>query len=120
MDNLTAYSRPWQTVPNEDLEIHEDQEQTEDDHQVNGLAWLEVRQAHPLLKENGQVVVAPWNSDSVEKVYKQSTEGVTPILIYAISKDVLSDQVRPVVTTYLDLDKDSMLHILKCKISREK
>lgn len=92
VDHLAAYNRPWQTIPNEDLEVESSLSQSPNNDLAKGLACLEVRLPLALLKEC-QVVVGPWNTWTVEEVYKESTDGVMPILVYAISKDILSDEV---------------------------
>lgn len=61
-----------------------------------GSAVLEVGLNHPLLREGLQVVVAPSDlpDDSPLAFLGPLLPEVLPIVIYAISRDDLSDQVR--------------------------
>ena len=91
VDNLQAYSGPWQTVPLEDLEVASSDLEGSDC--AKGNAVLEVRLPHHLLKESGQVVVSQWNVGTVDQVYNKSVKDVVPVVVYVISRDKLSDKV---------------------------
>ncbi|XP_045121130.1 dual serine/threonine and tyrosine protein kinase-like [Portunus trituberculatus] len=88
--SLQAHQRPWGTVPRADVEVDL---QTQQD-PVVGSAVLEVGLNHPLLREGLQVVVAPSDSpDGSPLAFLGSLlPEVLPIVVYAISRDELSDQ----------------------------
>nr|XP_053638316.1 dual serine/threonine and tyrosine protein kinase-like [Cherax quadricarinatus] len=87
--SLHAHSRPWGTVPRADVEL--DQRALQDP--VMGSSMLEVGLNHPLLKEGVQVVITPTGTQvSTIDFLKTLLPEVLPILVYAISRDELSDQ----------------------------
>ena len=91
VDTLTAYSRPWNTLPREDLEVGTKKDGEAD--LARDSASLEVRLAHSLLKDGGQVIVSPWNYGTVEQVYQRCAEDVIPVVIYAIATEQLLQKV---------------------------
>ncbi|KAK8376325.1 hypothetical protein O3P69_009755 [Scylla paramamosain] len=88
--SLQAHQRPWGTVPRADVEVDQ---QTQQD-PVVGSAVLEVGLNHPLLREGLQVVVAPSDSSDGSPLafLGPLLPEVLPIVVYAISRDELSDQ----------------------------
>ncbi|KAK7916673.1 hypothetical protein WMY93_012434 [Mugilogobius chulae] len=86
---LAANCGRWDTVPREDLEIHEECEDP-----AHRLAELEITLHHPLLQEAKVMVVPCPNVQPIEEALEDYTSGVIPILLYAINQDTLNtDQV---------------------------
>ncbi|XP_071546873.1 dual serine/threonine and tyrosine protein kinase-like [Panulirus ornatus] len=87
--SLHAHSRPWGTVPRADVEL--DQRALQDP--VMGSATLEVGVNHPLLREGVQVVVTPSGPHTSPVEFLRSLlPEVLPVVVYAISRDDLSEQ----------------------------
>uniref|UniRef100_A0A4W6EPQ7 Dual serine/threonine and tyrosine protein kinase n=1 Tax=Lates calcarifer TaxID=8187 RepID=A0A4W6EPQ7_LATCA len=86
---LAANCGRWDTVPREDLEIHEECEDP-----AHRLAELEITLHHPLLQE-AKVMVMPCPSvQPIEEALEDCTRNVIPVILYAINQDSLStDQV---------------------------
>ena len=89
VDDLECFNKNWITIPQKDLELPIKEEDSAKD-----TAVLEVKLNHPLLKYGGQVAVSPCNWGTVRQVYMQCTEDVSPVTIYAISKNVFSEKVK--------------------------
>uniref|UniRef100_A0A8C6TBX6 Dual serine/threonine and tyrosine protein kinase n=1 Tax=Neogobius melanostomus TaxID=47308 RepID=A0A8C6TBX6_9GOBI len=82
---LTANCGRWDTVPREDLEIHEECEDP-----AHRLAELEITLHHPLLQV---VMVVPCsNVQPIEEALEDYIHGVIPIILYAINQDILSTE----------------------------
>jgi hypothetical protein len=59
---------------------------------------LEVQLRHPLLLSGATVVVSPCSHlVSAEFVFNKVTEGVLPVLIYAVTDERLSPKVSPLL-----------------------
>nr|XP_045622395.1 dual serine/threonine and tyrosine protein kinase-like [Procambarus clarkii] len=87
--SLHAHSRPWGTVPRADVEL--DERALQDP--VMGSTMLEVGLNHPLLKEGVQVVLTPTGAHvSTVDFLRTLLPEVLPIIVYAISRDELSEQ----------------------------
>lgn len=94
VDNLAAYSRPWKTIPSEDLEVYESDTAENGDDAAKKSAVLEVSLKHALLQNHTKVVMAPCNhANGVKEVMEECLEGVLPIVIYAIGFRKLQDKV---------------------------
>ncbi|XP_029287129.1 dual serine/threonine and tyrosine protein kinase [Cottoperca gobio] len=86
---LSANYGRWDTVPREDLEIHEECEDP-----AHRLAELEITLHHPLLQEAKVMVVPCPSVQPIEEALEDFTRSVVPILLYGINQDSLStDQV---------------------------
>ncbi|XP_041836897.1 dual serine/threonine and tyrosine protein kinase [Melanotaenia boesemani] len=84
---LAANRGRWDTVPREDLEIHEECEDP-----AHRLAELEITLHHPLLQE-AKVMVVPCSSvQPIEEALEDCTCNVIPIVLYAINQDSLSPE----------------------------
>ncbi|XP_051549072.1 dual serine/threonine and tyrosine protein kinase-like [Myxocyprinus asiaticus] len=83
---LAAHCGRWDTVPCEDLEIQE----CEDD--ALRSAELEITLHHPLLQEVKIMVLPCRNVQSVDSALVDRKRGILPIILYAVNKDVLSPQ----------------------------
>ncbi|XP_076003269.1 dual serine/threonine and tyrosine protein kinase [Genypterus blacodes] len=82
---LAANCGRWDTVPREDLEIHEECEDP-----AHRLAELEITLHHPLLQE-AKVMVVPCSSvQPIEEALEDCTRNVIPIILYAINQDSLN------------------------------
>ncbi|XP_010783022.1 dual serine/threonine and tyrosine protein kinase [Notothenia coriiceps] len=84
---LAANCGRWDTVPREDLEIHEECEDP-----AHRLAELEITLHHPLLQEAKVMVVPCPSVQPIEEVLEDFTRGVVPIILYAINQDSLSTE----------------------------
>uniref|UniRef100_A0A8C6T920 Dual serine/threonine and tyrosine protein kinase n=1 Tax=Neogobius melanostomus TaxID=47308 RepID=A0A8C6T920_9GOBI len=84
---LTANCGRWDTVPREDLEIHEECEDP-----AHRLAELEITLHHPLLQEAKVMVVPCSNVQPIEEALEDYIHGVIPIILYAINQDILSTE----------------------------
>ncbi|XP_061583048.1 dual serine/threonine and tyrosine protein kinase [Cololabis saira] len=82
---LAANRGRWDTVPREDLEIHEECEDP-----AHRLAELEITLHHPLLQEAKVMVVPCPSVQPIEEVLEDCTRNVIPVILYAITKDSLS------------------------------
>ena len=92
ISNLASYARQWQTIPVEDLEINETDEDDTDN--ARGTAILDVRLPHTMLKDGGQVLVAPSEESlSMYQLYMKFVDEVVPIFIYAITDDYFTNNV---------------------------
>ncbi|XP_069009499.1 dual serine/threonine and tyrosine protein kinase [Embiotoca jacksoni] len=84
---LAANRGRWDTVPREDLEIHEECEDP-----AHRLAELEITLHHPLLQEAKVMVVPCPSVQSTEEALEDCTRNVIPVILYAINRDTLSSE----------------------------
>uniref|UniRef100_A0A671TMC0 Dual serine/threonine and tyrosine protein kinase n=1 Tax=Sparus aurata TaxID=8175 RepID=A0A671TMC0_SPAAU len=84
---LAANCGRWDTVPREDLEIHEECEDP-----AHRLAELEITLHHPLLQEAKVMVVPCPSVQPIEEALEDCTRNVIPIILYAINQDSLSTE----------------------------
>uniref|UniRef100_A0A673C8H1 Dual serine/threonine and tyrosine protein kinase n=1 Tax=Sphaeramia orbicularis TaxID=375764 RepID=A0A673C8H1_9TELE len=84
---LAANCGRWDTVPREDLEIHEECEDP-----AHRLAELEITLHHPLLQVAKVMVVPCPSVQPIEEALEDYTRGVIPIILYAINQDSLSSE----------------------------
>uniref|UniRef100_A0AAQ5ZN89 Dual serine/threonine and tyrosine protein kinase n=1 Tax=Amphiprion ocellaris TaxID=80972 RepID=A0AAQ5ZN89_AMPOC len=82
---LVANRGRWDTVPREDLEIHEECEDP-----AHRLAELEITLHHPLLQEAKVMVVPCPSVQPIEEALEDCTRNVIPVILYAINQDSLS------------------------------
>ncbi|XP_061688971.1 dual serine/threonine and tyrosine protein kinase isoform X2 [Syngnathoides biaculeatus] len=82
---LAANRGRWDTVPREDLEIHEECEDP-----AHRLAELEITLHHPLLQEAKVMVVPCASVQPMEEALEDCTRNVIPIILYAITEDSLN------------------------------
>ena len=95
VDRRSVSTKPWSTVPIEDLIITE--EDLNNDRALE-KAMLEVKLKHDLLREGGLVTVAQGSNsahgqEGVMEIYSKCTDNVIPVIIYAIGQPLLSQQV---------------------------
>mgnify|MGYP005984174289 CR=1 FL=1 len=82
---MKAHENPWVTIPEEDLQ------RTGDD----VCASLEVEIDHPLLKDNANIMVPPdCHIDHLPEILNKYMSNTLPVIIYAVSEDILSDSVN--------------------------
>lgn len=84
---LAANCGRWDTVPREDLEIHEECEDP-----AHRLAELEITLHHPLLQEAKVMVVPCQSVQPIEDALEDCTRSVIPIILYAINQDSISTE----------------------------
>uniref|UniRef100_A0A3Q3FEX3 Dual serine/threonine and tyrosine protein kinase n=1 Tax=Labrus bergylta TaxID=56723 RepID=A0A3Q3FEX3_9LABR len=84
---LAANCGRWDTVPREDLEIHEECEDP-----AHRLAELEITLHHQLLQEAKVMVVPCTSVQPIEEALEDCTRNVTPIILYAINQESLSTE----------------------------
>lgn len=84
---LAANCGRWDTVPREDLEIHEECEDP-----AHRLAELEITLHHPLLQEAKVMVVPCPSVQPIEEALEDCTRNVIPIILYAINQDSLTNE----------------------------
>uniref|UniRef100_A0A667WTX3 Dual serine/threonine and tyrosine protein kinase n=1 Tax=Myripristis murdjan TaxID=586833 RepID=A0A667WTX3_9TELE len=84
---LAANCGRWDTVPREDLEIHEECEDP-----AHRLAELEITLHHPLLQEVKIMVVPCPSVQPIEEALDDCTRNVIPIILYALNQDSLSTE----------------------------
>ncbi|XP_026532593.1 dual serine/threonine and tyrosine protein kinase isoform X1 [Notechis scutatus] len=83
--NLAAHQSSWETIPEEDLEIHDDDEDL-----AHQIAELEVTLNHSLLQEM-DIVIAPCRGfQSAEDTLGEYINSVLPVITFAISEAELS------------------------------
>uniref|UniRef100_A0A3P9LZ90 Dual serine/threonine and tyrosine protein kinase n=1 Tax=Oryzias latipes TaxID=8090 RepID=A0A3P9LZ90_ORYLA len=86
---LAANRGRWDTIPREDLEIHEECEDP-----AHRLAELEITLHHPLLQEAKVMVVPCPSVQPIEEALEDCSHCVIPIILYAVNRDSLTaDQV---------------------------
>ncbi|XP_051854502.1 dual serine/threonine and tyrosine protein kinase [Antechinus flavipes] len=83
---LASHQGKWETVPEEDLEAHEESEDP-----THILAELEVTMPHVLLQEVDIVVVPCRGFHPPVDTLSELVNGVLPVMIFAINKDELSE-----------------------------
>uniref|UniRef100_A0A9J8CMW1 Dual serine/threonine and tyrosine protein kinase n=1 Tax=Cyprinus carpio carpio TaxID=630221 RepID=A0A9J8CMW1_CYPCA len=83
---LAAHCGRWDTVPCEDLEIQECEDPAQ------RLAELEITLHHALLQEVKIMVVPCRGVQPVEEALEDCKRSILPIILYAVSKDVLSEE----------------------------
>ncbi|XP_047203315.1 dual serine/threonine and tyrosine protein kinase [Girardinichthys multiradiatus] len=84
---LAANRGRWDTVPREDLEIHEECEDP-----AHRLAELEITLHHPLLQETKVMVVPCPSVQPIEEALEDCTRNIIPVILYAINQDSLSSE----------------------------
>ncbi|KAK0137843.1 Dual serine/threonine and tyrosine protein kinase [Merluccius polli] len=84
---LAANCGRWDTVPLEDLEIHEECEDP-----AHRLAELEITLHHPLLQEAKIMVVPCPSVQPIDDALVDCTRNVIPIILYALNQDSLSGE----------------------------
>uniref|UniRef100_A0A3B5L1I4 Dual serine/threonine and tyrosine protein kinase n=1 Tax=Xiphophorus couchianus TaxID=32473 RepID=A0A3B5L1I4_9TELE len=84
---LAANRGRWDTVPREDLEIHEECEDP-----AHRLAELEITLHHPLLQETKVMVVPCPSVQTIEEALEDCTRNVVTVILYAINQDSLSSE----------------------------
>ncbi|XP_030321414.1 dual serine/threonine and tyrosine protein kinase isoform X2 [Calypte anna] len=92
---MAAHRGHWDTIPEEDLEIHGDSEDP-----AHQIAELEVMLPYSLLKEVDVVVAPCRGSQSAEATLREYVNQVLPVVIFAISEAELSssdeDELREI------------------------
>uniref|UniRef100_A0A5F8G861 Dual serine/threonine and tyrosine protein kinase n=1 Tax=Monodelphis domestica TaxID=13616 RepID=A0A5F8G861_MONDO len=83
---LASHQGKWETIPEEDLEVHEDSEDP-----AHILAELEVTMHHVLLQEVDIVVVPCRGFQPLVDSLGELVNGVLPVVIFAINNDELSE-----------------------------
>ncbi|KAJ3602448.1 hypothetical protein NHX12_030203 [Muraenolepis orangiensis] len=84
---LAANCGRWDTVPLEDLEIHDECEDP-----AHRLAELEITLHHPLLQEAKIMVVPCPSVQPIDEALVDCTRNVIPIVLYAVNRDSLSGE----------------------------
>ncbi|KAL3289629.1 hypothetical protein HHI36_023039 [Cryptolaemus montrouzieri] len=86
LEKLKAHDHQWVTIPEEDIQLNDRECPTEH------CPSLEVELCHPMLKDNVVIMVPPdCQSDQYSDILNRHTKNVLPVIIYAVSEDVLSD-----------------------------
>ncbi|XP_076468907.1 dual serine/threonine and tyrosine protein kinase-like isoform X2 [Babylonia areolata] len=92
VDTLEADNGPWKTVPRGDLAVSESDMGSGGDY-ARGIACLEVKQSHALLRYGTHVVVAPSGPEGMSEDTVQKSIGQSPaILVYGLASDQLYDK----------------------------
>ncbi|XP_066528110.1 dual serine/threonine and tyrosine protein kinase [Hoplias malabaricus] len=81
---LAAHCGHWDTVPRQDLEIHDDCEDP-----AQRLAELEITLHHSLLQEAKIVVVPCAGVQPIEQVLSDCVQNTLPLILYAVSGDTI-------------------------------
>ncbi|XP_056414050.1 dual serine/threonine and tyrosine protein kinase [Hyla sarda] len=84
---LVAHKGKWHTIPDEDLEVPEDEEDP-----AHRLAELEVTLPHQLLQDVDIVVSPCRGSQPATTTLEDYVDHVQSVVVYAISEDLLSPQ----------------------------
>lgn len=83
VERLKAHDKPWNTIPEDDLQNNDDL-----------CASLEVELCHVMLKENVNIMVPPdCHPDFLKDILNKHTSNILPVIIYAVSEDLLDDIV---------------------------
>lgn len=86
LDNLQAHNHNWDTIPEDDIKI-KNQESI-----LDHCPTLEVLLSHPLLKQNVGIAVPPiCQPNEYAEVLKKHTKNLLPIVIYTVSEDTLNE-----------------------------
>ncbi|XP_053310356.1 dual serine/threonine and tyrosine protein kinase [Spea bombifrons] len=84
---LVAHQGKWDTIPEEDLEVPEDEEDP-----AHRLAELEVTLPHQLLQEVDIVVSPCRGSQTLTSTLEDYIDHVQSVVVYAVSEDLLTNQ----------------------------
>ncbi|OCT91880.1 hypothetical protein XELAEV_18014937mg [Xenopus laevis] len=84
---LVAHQGKWDTIPEEDLDVPEDEEDP-----AHRLAELEVTLPHQLLQDVDIVVSPCRSSQAVSMTLEDYVDHVQSIVVYAVSEEMLSKQ----------------------------
>lgn len=88
VERLKAHEEPWITIPEEDLQ------RDENECPLDHCPSLEVSLNHPVLKDNLQILIPPdCSSEQLPGILK-NVENILPVIIYAITEELLNDKVR--------------------------
>lgn len=86
LEKLKAHDHQWVTIPEEDIQLGE--QESPSPH----CPSLEVELCNPLLKENVVIMVPPdCQPEEYPDILIRHTNNILPVIIYAVSEDVLSD-----------------------------
>ncbi|KAM9813298.1 dual serine/threonine and tyrosine protein kinase [Neosynchiropus ocellatus] len=84
---LAANCGRWDTVPREDLEIHEECKDP-----AHRLAELEITLHHPLLQEVKVMVIPCPSVQPIEEALEDCVRNVIPVILYAVNQDSLGTE----------------------------
>lgn len=88
VETLQAHKEQWVTIPEEDLQ------RDENECPLDHCPSLEVSLNHPILKDNLQILIPPdCLSEQIPEILK-NVENILPVIIYAITDELLNDKVR--------------------------
>ncbi|XP_017783066.1 PREDICTED: dual serine/threonine and tyrosine protein kinase-like isoform X2 [Nicrophorus vespilloides] len=86
VEELKANECKWNMIPEEDLQ------RTETESHLEHCPTIEIELPHPFLKENVSIIVPPESPiEDFKDVLSKNMDHHFPILIYAVSNDILSD-----------------------------
>ena len=92
----------WKTISAQNLELRK----SDDPDLADGIATLEVKIRHSLLKDGGMVAVASSSGEGIGgawEVFGRISENRVPVVIYALARNTLSEQVRELIRLVLFL-----------------
>ncbi|KAM4796623.1 dual serine/threonine and tyrosine protein kinase [Rhinophrynus dorsalis] len=95
--HLVAHQGKWDTIPEEDLEVPEDEEDP-----AHRMAELEVTLPHQLLQDVDIVVAPCRGSQAVTITLEDYVDHVQSIVVYAVSEEMLSSQEEEELTDIKD------------------
>ena len=89
----------WKTISAQNLELRK----SDDPDLADGIATLEVKIRHSLLKDGGMVAVASSGEGigGAWEVFGRISENRVPVVIYALARNTLSEQVRELIRLVL-------------------
>ncbi|KAL8595249.1 hypothetical protein ACOMHN_043401 [Nucella lapillus] len=114
VDTLVADNGPWQTVPRLDLAVSEvDIGGSGGGDYARGIACLEVKQSHSLLRYGTHIVMAPSGPEGLSEDAVRKCIGQSPaVIVYGLASDQLYDKyydkVSVLCVQYYDKDIQDM------------
>lgn len=92
VDTLEADNGPWHTIPRRDLVVSEIDAGSGGDY-ARGIACLEVKQSHTLLRYGTHIVISPSSPEGMSEEVVRKCLGQSPaIIIYGLASDQLCDK----------------------------
>lgn len=108
VENLKAHTEQWTTIPEEDLQ------RDENECPLDHCPSLEVYLNHPILKDNLQILIPPdCLSEQIPGILK-NVENILPVIMYAITDELLNDKVCHAKKTFVLLDSEFFAEHRRC------
>ncbi|KAJ8942468.1 hypothetical protein NQ318_017761 [Aromia moschata] len=106
VEKLKAHEKPWITIPEEDLQ------RGNDEPLLDHCPSLEVEMCHSILRENVEIIVpADCQVEELTETLNRNVNNVLPLVIYAVSEDILNDSNIQEIRKLKDIYKIPFLFV---------